>query len=113
MTSQRFPRIVKEGGFDKRLAATLLFGGEGFLEGLSHMATEAVTVSRNIRERNTGYKTFTRSSYLRRFRYFIEHSNWDEVILSHEEWIDKMCIVIIIAASVYLIPIALAMLFLR
>ena len=26
MTSQRFPRIVKEGGFDKRLAATSLFG---------------------------------------------------------------------------------------
>ena len=111
MTSQRFPRIVKEGGFDKRLAATPLF--EGWFLKDCHMTTEVVTFSKDIREHNTGYKTFTRSSYLRRFRYFIEHSNWDEVILAHEEWIDKMCIVIIIAASLYLIPIVLAMLFLR
>jgi hypothetical protein len=77
------------------------------------MTTEVVTFSKDVREHNTGYKTFTRSSYLRRFRFFIEHSNWDEVILSHERWIDGVCIAIIIAASVYLIPIALAMLFLR
>jgi len=77
------------------------------------MATEAVTFSKDIREHNTGYKTFARSSYLRRFRYFIEHSNWDEAILAHEEWIDKMCIVITIAASLYLMPIVSAMLFLR
>ena len=77
------------------------------------MATEAVTFSKDVREPDIGYKTFTRSSYLKRFRYFIEHSNWDEVILSQEGWIDGICIVVIIAASVYLIPIALAMLFLR
>ena len=77
------------------------------------MATEAVTFSKDIREHNTGYKTFTRSSYLRRFRYFIEHSNWDEAILAHEGWIDKMCIAITIAASLFLMPIVSAMLFLR
>ena len=77
------------------------------------MTTEAVTFSRDRRERNTGYKIFTKSSYLRRFRYFIEHSDWDEVILVHEEWIDMMCVVIIIVASLYFVPIVLAMLFLR
>ena len=111
MTSQRFFRIVKEGGFDNRLAAIPLFE-RMVSKGIVNMATEAVTFSKDIREHNTGYKTFARSSYLRRFRYFIEHSNWDEVILSREGWIDGMCIVMIVAASVYLIPIALAMLFL-
>ena len=77
------------------------------------MATEAVTFSKDVREPDIGYKTFTRSSYLKRFRYFIEHSNWDEVILSHEGLIDGMCIVILVAASVYLIPLTLAMLFMR
>ena len=78
-----------------------------------HMATEVVTFSRDIQEHNTEHKAVTRSSYLRRFRYFIEHSNWDEVILSHEGLIDGMCIVILVAASVYLIPLTLAMLFMR
>jgi hypothetical protein len=74
------------------------------------MAAEVVPFSKDIREHNT---SFSRSSYLRRFRYFIEHSNWDEVILAHEEWINGMCIVIIIAASAHFVPIALAMLLLR
>ncbi len=78
------------------------------------MTTEAVTFSKNIRKRSTGDKTFAKSNKdLRRFRHFIEHSNWDEVILVHEEWIDIMCVVIIIVASLYFIPIVLAMLFLR
>ena len=78
------------------------------------MTTEAVTFSKNIRKRSTGDKTLAKSSYyLRRFRHFVEHSDWDEVILVHEEWIDIMCVVIIIVASLYFIPIFLAMLFLR
>jgi hypothetical protein len=77
------------------------------------MATEVVTFSKDIREHKTGYKTFTRSSYLRRFRYFIEHSNWDEMILKQEVWIDIMCVVTIIFASLYFIPICLSMLLLR
>jgi hypothetical protein len=77
------------------------------------MTTEATTFSTHIREQDAGYKTFTKPNSLWRFRYFIEHSDWDEVILAHDEWIDKMCIVIIIVASLYLIPTVLAMLFLR
>ena len=75
------------------------------------MTTAVVPFSKDMRKHNSAYKTVTKSSYLRRFRYFIEHSNWDEVILAHEGWIDKMCIVTTIAASLYLIPIVLAMLF--
>ena len=73
------------------------------------MTTEATTFSTHIRQQNAGYN-FTKPNSLWRFRYFIEHSDWDEVILAHGEWIDKICIVIIIAASLYLIPIVLAML---
>jgi len=77
------------------------------------MTTEATTFSTHIQGQAAGYKTFTKSNLLRRFRYFIEHSDWDEVILADEEWIDKMCIIIIIIASLYLIPTVMAMLFLR
>jgi hypothetical protein len=77
------------------------------------MTTDATTFSTHIRGQAAGYKTFTKPNSLRRFRYFIEHSDWDEVILAHDGWIDKMCIVIIIVASLYLIPTVVAMLFLR
>jgi hypothetical protein len=78
-----------------------------------HMATEATIFSTHIRGQDAGCKTFTKPNYLRRFRHFIEYSDWDEVILVHDEWIDKMCIVIVIVASLYLIPTVVAMLFLR
>jgi hypothetical protein len=77
------------------------------------MTTEAVTFSRHIREQDAQYFTFTEPNSLRRFRYFIEHSDWDEVILAQEEWIDKMCIGVIIVASLYFIPPVLVTLFLR
>jgi len=76
------------------------------------MTTEATTYSGHIREQDAGYKTFTKPNSLWRFRYFIEHSDWDEVILSQEEWIDNLCIGVIIVASVYFIPPVLVMLFL-
>jgi hypothetical protein len=76
------------------------------------MTTEATTFSRHIRGEAAGYKTFTKPNFLRRFRYFIEHSDWDEVMLAQEEWIDKLCIGVIIVASFYFIPPVLVMLFL-
>jgi hypothetical protein len=77
------------------------------------MTTEATTFLRHIRGQDAGYKTFTKPNSLPRFRYFIEHSDWDEVILAQEEWIDKLCIGVIIVASLYFIPPVLVMLFLR
>ena len=76
------------------------------------MTTEATTFSRHIREQDAGYKTFTKSNFLRRFRYFVEQSDWEEVILAQEEWIDNLCIGVIIVASLYFIPPVLVMLFL-
>jgi hypothetical protein len=77
------------------------------------MSTEATTFSTHILGRDARYKTFTKLNSLRRFRYFIEHSDWDEMMLDQEEWIDKMCIGVIIVASLYFIPTVLVMLFLR
>lgn len=77
------------------------------------MTTEAMTFSRHIREQDAGYKTFTKPNSLRRFRYFIEQSDWDEEILAQEEWIDKMCIGVIIIASLFFIVPVLVMMFLR
>ncbi len=77
------------------------------------MTTEATTYSGHIRGQDAGYKTFTKPHILRRFRYFIERADWDEVILAHDEWIDKLCIGVMIVASLYFIPPALVMLFLR
>jgi hypothetical protein len=49
---------------------------------------------------------------MRGLLYFIKHSDWDDEILAQEEWLDKMCISVIMIASLYLIPSALVMLFL-
>jgi hypothetical protein len=76
------------------------------------MTTEAITFSRRIRKLDARYKTFTKPRYLHRFRYFIEHSDWDEEILAQEEWIEKMCIGVIIVASLFIASV-LVMMFLR
>jgi hypothetical protein len=51
------------------------------------MTAEATTFSGRIggRGRDAGYKTLTNPNSLRRFRYFIEHSDWDEMILAQED----------------------------
>jgi hypothetical protein len=77
------------------------------------MTTEAPTFSGHIREQDGGGKTFTKPNLLRRFRNFIEYSDWDEVILVQEEWIDKLCIGIVIVASLFFAPSVLIMLLLR
>jgi hypothetical protein len=77
------------------------------------MNAEAVRFSRDIREHNTRCKPAIKSSCIQRFRCYIEHSNWDEAILSQDEWIDIMCVAVIIITSLYFIPVLLVMLFLR
>lgn len=76
------------------------------------MTTEAITFSRHIREQDTRYKTFTKPNPLRRFLYFIEHSDWDEEIIAQDEWIEKMCIGVMIVASLFIAPV-LVLLFLK
>jgi hypothetical protein len=75
------------------------------------MTTQAATYSRHIKGQQAAYKTFAKPHYQRRFRYFIEHSNWDEEFLAQEEWINKLSIGVIILAALYFIPPVLVMLF--
>jgi hypothetical protein len=78
------------------------------------MTTEAITFSRHERLlQDTGRKTFSKPNALRRFRHFIEHSDWDEEILAQDAWIDKMCIGVIIVASLYLVVPVLVIMFFR
>jgi hypothetical protein len=78
------------------------------------MSTEAATFQRRIRSRQGAWhRAFIRPNYLRRFRLFGERSDWDEAILAQEEWIERMCIGVIIVAALYFIPPVLTILFLR
>ncbi len=76
------------------------------------MTTDATTFSGQIEGQKAGYKTVTRPYFLRRFRYFIEKSDWDEVLYAQEEWIDKLCLGVIIVSALYFIPPVLVLLFL-
>lgn len=78
------------------------------------MTTEAITLLRHKRLlQDTGYKALTKPNALRRFRYFIEYTDWDEEIIAQDRWIDNMCVGVIIVASLYLVVPALVMLFFR
>ena len=75
------------------------------------MTTDAITFSSHIRKQDIRYKTFSKPNSLRRFRYAIEHSDWDEEILIQEEWIEKMSIGVLIIASLFIASVS-AMMFL-
>lgn len=76
------------------------------------MNTEEATFSTPIRKQPTRHKTAAKPYSLQRFRNFVKHSEWDEVILAQEEWIDKMFLGLILVASIYFVPPVLVMLFL-
>jgi hypothetical protein len=76
------------------------------------MTTQATTFSGHIKGQEAAYKTFAKPNYQQRFRYFIEHSDWEEEFLAQEEWINKLCFAVIIVASLCFIPHIVVMLFL-
>jgi hypothetical protein len=47
---------------------------------------------------------------LKKFRCFIEHSNWDEDLLKYEKWIDASCMAVIAMSVVFFLPVALSVL---
>jgi hypothetical protein len=47
---------------------------------------------------------------LKKFRCFIEHSNWDEDLLKYEKWIDAGCMAVIAMSFVFFLPVALSVL---
>jgi hypothetical protein len=76
------------------------------------MTTMTTTFSRHIRRPRAAYRTYSRLSYMKRFRNFIEHSDWDDKILAHETWVNKICVGVIIASVLYFVP-TLIRIFLR
>jgi len=76
------------------------------------MTIIATTFSRHTRIPKTAYRTFSRPGYIKRFRYFIEHSDWDADILEQEELANKVCVGVIITAVLCFVPI-LVKVFLR
>ena len=43
---------------------------------------------------------------LKKFRRFIEGSNWDEDLLKYEKWIDASCVAVIAVSVVFFLPVA-------
>jgi hypothetical protein len=77
------------------------------------MTSEAVIFQRSIRKQGSWNKVISRPNYLRRFQYFIEKSNWDDVISTRNESINRICIGIIVIGALYFITPVLTILFLR
>jgi hypothetical protein len=50
--------------------------------------------------------------FMRRFRQFIEHADWERMILSHPKRQDLDCVGVLVVAALYFLPI-LATAFLR
>jgi hypothetical protein len=79
------------------------------------METEATTAIGDIRgeraTRRAGPIALMRAHLLWQIRYFVEHSDWEEVMIAQDEWIDRVCIGVIIVASLYFVPPLLMILF--
>ena len=52
----------------------------------------------------------SKGNLLKKFRYFIENSNWDEDLLKYEKWIDVCSVIVIAAAVLFFVPVALSVL---
>lgn len=75
-------------------------------KGDKNMRSRAPNSSRLIwRPRATAYGTYSQQSLLKRFRYFIESTNWEEKLLSRGKWFDKLCVGCIIISVLYFIPV--------
>jgi hypothetical protein len=70
------------------------------------MSNITSTISRyNSQPRTTACRTFSKPSLLKRFRYLIEYTDWDEKLLNQEKWINKICFGFIILSSLYFVPV--------
>jgi hypothetical protein len=76
------------------------------------MTVKTETFQGHMQQQEPWHETLTRSNDMQRFRDFIEESDWDDVILAQEEWINRMCIGVMIVAALYFTPPVLMMLFL-
>lgn len=69
------------------------------------MTGTVATATRCITESNAIQRVNPTPGYLTRWRSSLEHSDWDEMILDHEEWLDRICIGIVIASALYFLPV--------
>lgn len=75
-------------------------------KGDKNMRSRAPNALRFIwRPRATAYETNSQRSLLKRFRYFIERTNWDEMLFRRGKWFDKLCVGYIIFSVLYFIPV--------
>jgi len=45
---------------------------------------------------------------LKKFRRFIENSNWDGDLLKYEKWIDASCVAVVALSVLFFIPVMLS-----
>jgi len=45
---------------------------------------------------------------IRRFRYFIEKTDWDKELLRYEKGIDWLCWIILVASSIVFLPVTIS-----
>ncbi len=68
------------------------------------MTSRTMTFSRYMRRPRLAHRTCSPWDILKSFRHYIETSTWDEKVLIHEQWGNRICIGIITAAVLYLLP---------
>jgi len=70
------------------------------------MQSIATTFSRWIRWPEIAVSSgFSARRLLRRHRYFIESTDWDEKILHQKKWVDGLCLGLIILSLLYFTPV--------
>jgi hypothetical protein len=45
---------------------------------------------------------------IRRFRYFIEGTDWDKELLRYEKGIDRLCWIILVASAIVFLPVTIS-----
>jgi hypothetical protein len=45
---------------------------------------------------------------IRRFRYFIEGTDWDKELLRYEKEIDRLCWIILVASAIFFLPVTIS-----
>jgi len=45
---------------------------------------------------------------IRRFRYFIEGTDWDKELLRYEKRIDRLCWIILVASAIVFLPVTIS-----
>ena len=70
------------------------------------MQSIATTFSRWIRRPEVAVSSsFSAGQLLRRHRYFIEATDWDEKILHQEKWMNRLCLGLVILSLLYFTPV--------